>query len=162
MQFLNYLKEDISIPEIKAFESRWLSKLKPMGLTNFEFSNHMGKKDFRVNDTRNNPPITADELDFVMNAFVSKVGSQLKKDIQDVANHTAKKKGINKQNIPDNNIEYTIISKSTKINLAIALKQDFKQKGTAVIVPITIQRKKGWKTKQGVEVIVERKENLWT
>jgi len=168
MRFKNYLKEDVSMGEIKAFENKWFAKLKPMGLTAFEFSSHMGKRDFRVNRSENKPPITADELDFVMNAFVSKMGSTLKKDIQAVANNTAKKKGVDKNNIPPNNIEYTIKSKSTNINLAIALHQDYKQggtigsvsnknlKGTAVIVPITILRKKGFKTKRGVEVIVER------
>lgn len=157
MRFLQYLKEDISPKEITEFENKWLGRLRTFGLTHFEFSNHMGKKDFRVNDKRNNPPITAKELDFVMDGFVRKMGAQLKKDIEDVKNHTAKKRGKNKQDIPDNNIEYTIISRSTKINLAIALKQNFQTKGTAVIVPITIMRKKGFKTKQGVEVIVERK-----
>jgi hypothetical protein len=169
MRFKQYLKEEVTKTEIQQFENKWLNKLRPMGLTAFEFSSHMGKRDFRINRPENQPPITADELDFVMTAFVSKMGSTLKKDIQAVANNTAKKKGIDKQKIPHNNIEYTIISKSTKINLAIALHQDYKQggtmgsvsnknlKGTAVIVPITILRKKGFKTKRGVEVIVERK-----
>lgn len=170
MRFKQYLNEDVSMSEIKEFEKKWLSKLKPMGLTAFEFSSHMGKRDFRINRKENIPPITADELDFVMNAFVSKIGSQLKKDIQAVANNTAKKThplGMkNKNDIPFNNIEYVIKSKSTKINLAIALHQDKKQdgemtdrgkKGTAVIVPMTIMRKKGFKTNRGVEVIVERR-----
>jgi hypothetical protein len=172
MRFENYLKEEVTMGEVKAFEKKWLSKLRPMGLTAFEFSKHMGSRDFRINRKENIPPITADELDFVMNAFVSKMGSQLKKDIQDVANNTAKKThpmGVkNKNDIPPNNIEYMIKSASTKINLAIALHQDKKQggemgsvsnkglKGTAVIVPMTILRKKGFKTNRGVEVIVER------
>lgn len=174
MRFLNYLKEDVTMGEIQAFERKWLAKLKPMGLTAFEFSSHMGKRDFRINRPENIPPITIEELDFVFNAFVSKIGSQLKKDIQAVASNTAKKThplGVkNKNDVPPNNIEYVIKSKSTNINLAIALHQDKKQggdmgsvsnrgmKGTAVIVPMTILRKKGFKTNRGVEVIVERRE----
>jgi hypothetical protein len=166
MRFKNYLSEDVSMSEIKEFEKTWLSRLKPMGLTAFEFSNHMGKKDFRVNRKENIPPITVDELDFVMNAFVKKMGTQLKKDIAAVASNTAKKShpmGMKKKNeVPDNNIEYVIKSASTKINLAIALHQDKKAgvgkqaRGTAVIVPMTILRKKGFVTNRGVEVIVER------
>jgi hypothetical protein len=168
-----YLSEDVSNADIKQFENKWLAKLKPMGLTAFEFSSHMGKRDFRINRKENIPPITADELDFVMTAFVSKIASQLKKDIQAVANNTAKKThplGMkNKNDVPPNNIEYVIKSKSTNINLAIALHQDKKQggemgsvsnrgmKGTAVIVPMTILRKKGFVTNRGVEVIVERR-----
>jgi hypothetical protein len=161
MRFLQYLKEDVAIPELKDFERRWLNKLKPFGLTHFEFSNHVGKGDFRINHPRNKPPITIKDMDFLMDGFIKKMGSQLRKDIDDVKKHIAKKRGKNKQKIPDNNIEYTIKSQSTKLNMAIALKQNFKEKGTAVILPITIQRKKGYTTKQGVEVIVERRE-LWT
>lgn len=144
--------------DMNAFEKRWLAKLTPFGLTHFEFSKHMNK--LRINDKRNNPPITSEDLDFVLDGFVRKMGTQLRKDIDDVKKHIAKKRGKNKQDIPDNNIEYTIKSNSTKVNMAIALKQNFQTKGTAVIVPITIQRKKGFITKKGVEVIVERRE-LW-
>lgn len=158
MRFLQYLKEDVSASDISGFEKRWLAKLTPFGLTHFEFSKHMGK--LRLNDKRNNPPITVEDLDFVLDGFVRKMDTQLRKDIDDVKKHIAKKRGKNKQDIPDNNIEYTIKSNSTKVNMAIALKQNFKEKGTAVIVPITIQRKKGFITKQGVEVIVERRE-IW-
>jgi putative transposon-encoded protein len=173
MRFKQYLSEEVNMGEVKAFEKKWLAKLKPMGLTAFEFSSHMGKRDFRINRPENIPPITADELDFVMDAFVRKIGSQLKKDIQAVATNTAKKThplGMkNKNDVPPNNIEYVIKSKSTKINLAIALHQDKKQggemgsvsnrglKGTAVIVPMTILRKKGFVTNRGVEVLVERR-----
>ena len=171
MRFKNYLQEDVSMADVKEFEKKWLSKLKPMGLTAFEFSTHVGK--LRLNRKENIPPITPEELDFVMNAFVNKIGSQLKKDIQAVANNTAKKSHplgvINKNDVPPNNIEYTIKSNSTKINMAMALHQDKKaggsmdnttakqMKGTAVLVPITILRKKGFKTNRGVEVIVERR-----
>jgi hypothetical protein len=158
MRFLQYINEDVSMGDMSAFEKKWLSKLKPFGLTHFEFSKHMNK--LRINDARNKPPITTKDLDFVLDAFVSKMGSQLRKDIDDVKKHIAKKRGKNKQDIPDNNIEYTIKSNSTNVNMAIALKQNYKEKGTAVIVPITIQRKKGFVTKKGVEVIVERRE-IW-
>ena len=153
MRFLRYLKEEVSLQDVKEFERRWASKLKAFGLTHFEFSKHV-KLD-RLNHPRNASPISVEDLDFVMDGFIRKMGSQLRKDIEDIKNFTAKKRGLNKQNIPTNNLEFTIKSVSTNIALSIALKQNFKTKGTAVIVPITIKRQKGWRTKQGVEVIVE-------
>jgi hypothetical protein len=155
MRFIKYLKEEVNTSDLQNFEGRWLSKLKSFGLTEFEFSKHLRLD--RINHPRNVKPITIEDLDFVMDGFIRKMGNQLKKDIEDVKNHTAKKRGKNKQNIPDNNLEYTIKSSKTNIALSIALKQNFKQKGTAVIVPITIKRQKGWKLKQGIEVIVERR-----
>ena len=158
MRFKNYLKEEVTLQDVNAFEKRWASKLKMFGLTHFEFSKHV-KLD-RLNHPRNASPISVEDLDFILDGFIRKMGGQFKKDIENVKNHTAKKRGKNKQNIPDNNIEYTIKSVSTNIALSIALKQNWKTKGTAVIVPITIKRQKGWKTKQGLEVIVERR-ILW-
>ncbi|MFW9969929.1 MAG: hypothetical protein ACFFDF_06985, partial [Candidatus Odinarchaeota archaeon] len=142
--------------EIKSFEARWLNKLKSYGLTHFEFSRHVDK--LRLNDPRNTPPIEIEELDFVLDGFLKKMGSQLKTDIEKVKNNVAKRRGKNKNDIPPNNLEFTVKSNSKKINFTFALKQNFKTKGTAVIVPITIMRKKGWKTIKGEEIIVERRE----
>lgn len=155
MRFNTYLTEGTP-QDIKSFESKWKSKLMSLGVTNFEFSNHAGK--LRLNDRRNNPPITFEELDFVMDGFIRKMGSQLRKDIDNVKNNIAKKRGIKKEAIPRNNLEFTIKSVKTKINFVIVLKQDRKTKGTAMILPITVQRKKGWKTTKGEEIVVERKE----
>jgi len=137
------------------FISRWKSKLKSYGVTEVEFSTHFIVD--RLNDKRNSPPISIDELDFVMNGFIKKMSSQFKKDVENVKNHTARKRGVNKKNLNDNEIEYTVSSNSNKINFAFVLKQDFKKKGTAVVLPITIIRKKNFKLKQGEQVIVERR-----
>lgn len=140
----------------KDFINRWKNKLKSYGLTEAEFSDHFIID--RLNHKRNNPPITTDELDFLMNGFIKKMGSQFKKDIENVKNHTAKKRGFNKKELNDNEIEYTVSSNSNNINFAFVLKQNFKKKGTAVIVPITILRKKKFRLLKGEQVIVERRE----
>ena len=90
MRFKKYLDENghnghiknnghISHGDAKEFEKRWLSKLKPFGLTAFELSTHFGVE--RLNHKRNNPPLTIKELDFVLDGFIKKMGSQFKKDI---------------------------------------------------------------------------------
>jgi hypothetical protein len=158
MRFLNYINEQISTQELKEFENKWLAKLKPYGLTNFEFSNHVGK--LRLNDDRNKPELDIKELDFVMEGFLKKFGPQLKKDIEDVKNHTARRRGKNKNDIPENNLEYVIKSKKTGIALILVLKQDFGKKGTAVILPATVIRKRAFVGNKGEEIMVERKVNI--
>ncbi len=159
MRFQNYLNEEITNPDIKDFESRWKAKLAPFGITNFEFSKHSGK--LKLNHDRNKPLVDIEELDYVMNGFIRKMGSQLKKDVVNVKNNTAKKRGIKKQEIPPNNLEFTVKSASNKVNFVFVLKQDRKTKGTAMILPITMMRKKNFKIKKGEEVMVERRE-IWT
>jgi len=159
MRFQKYLTEEITNSDIKDFENRWKAKLKPFGITNFEFSTHSGK--LKLNHPRNKPLVDIEELDFVLDGFIRKMGSQFRKDIENVKNNTAKKRGIKKQNIPPNNLEFTIKSASNKVNFVIVLKQDRKTKGTAMILPITMQRKKNFKLLKGEEIIVERRE-IWT
>lgn len=154
MRFKKYLTEEISDSEIRNFISRWKFKLKSYGVTEFDLSIHSFK---RLNHERNNPPISIDDLDFVLENFLKKIGNQFRNDVNDVRNNTAKRRGINKKQIPPNNIEYTVKSNSKKINLAFVLKQDRNTKNTAIVLPITMIRKNGFKTIKGEEVIVERK-----
>jgi len=158
MRFCKYLTEEITNSDIKEFENRWKAKLKPFGLTNFEFSKHSGK--LKLNHDRNKPLVDIEELDFVLDGFIKKMGSQLRKDIENVKNNTAKKRGFKKQDIPPNNLEFTVRSASSKVNFVFVLKQDRKTKGTAMILPMTMMRKKNFKLKKGEEVMVERRE-IW-
>ena len=93
-----------------------------------------------------------------MNGFIRKMGSQFKKDIDNVKNNISKKRGKRKEAIPHNNLEFVVKSKKTGINFVFVLKQDRNTKGTAMILPMTVIRKKGFVTNQGEEVVVERKE----
>lgn len=168
MRFKNYLNENghngdipnghITNQEARDFEKRWANKLKPYGVTAFELSTHFGVD--RLNHKRNKPPLKIKELDFVLEMFLKKMGNSFKKDVEAVKNHTAKPRGMAKKEIPYNNLEFGVISKSTNIRFIFVLKQDRKQKGTAIVLPITIKRDKKFKINKGEEVIVERRE-LW-
>lgn len=156
MRFINYLNEQIDSGQITSFLTRWNQKLSSsFGLTDIEASAHWLRD--RVNDTRNVPPIKIEELDFVLDMFFSKMGTQFRKDVDDVKKNIAKKRGKRKQDIPPNEIEYAIKSISTKIALVIVLKQQNHAKNTAIIRLVTIMRKKGFGVNKGVEVVVERK-----
>ncbi len=154
--YLDSINEQVTDQEANDFVKRWKSKLKSYGLTHIEFSTHFIRD--RLNDKRNSPPIKVEELDHVMQGFLNKFGDQFKKDVANVANHTAKKRGFNKKAIPDNEYEFTVSSNKSKVNLVFVLKQDRHTKGTAMILPMTIQRKKNWKVTKGDHIIVERRE----
>lgn len=155
MKFLNYLKEEITEAEIADFIKRWKSKFAKYGVTEFELSTHGFK---RLNHKRNNPPIDISDLDYLFDAFLKKQRNQFKIDVEKIKNNTAKKRGKNKQDIPPNNLEFTVKSKSKKVNLVFVLKQDKKTKGTAIILPMTMMRKKTFHTTKGEEIIVESRE----
>lgn len=157
MRFYNYLKEEVSDSEISDLINRWKSKLKPYGITNVNMSVHGFK---RMNHKRNNPPIAIEDLDWVLDGFLRKMGSSFKKDIVDVKNHVAKPRGIDKKRIPYNNLEFAVKSVKTNVVLVFVLKQDFNKKGTAMVLPMTMQRKKGYNISKGQEVVVERRE-IW-
>ena len=154
MRLQQYLKEFekrfITREEAHDFISKWKNKLKNFGVTEFEFSKHFGVD--RLNHPRNNPPLAIEELDFMLSGFLQKVGTQFKKDVENVRNHTARRRGLNKKNIPENELEFAIWSKSHKIKFAFVLKQDRHQKGTAIILPLTIIRHKTFKHTQGEAV----------
>jgi hypothetical protein len=154
MRFKQYLTEEITDAEIRDFIKRWKMKLSTYGVTEFDLSIHGFK---RLNHERNKPPISVDDLDFVLEGFLKKVGNQFREDVVNVKNNTAKKRGFNKKQIPPNNLEFTVKSKSTKVNFVFVLKQDRHTKNTAIVLPMTIMRKKVFKTTKGEEVIVERR-----
>lgn len=154
MRFKSYLNERVENSEVASFIRKWKGKLKSYGVTEFDLSVHSFE---RLNHKRNNPPISVDDLSFVLDGFLRKMGPQFKKDVENVKNNTAKKRGLNKKDIPPNNLEFTVKSNSKKVNFVFVLKQDFKQKGTAIVLPVTMLRKKGFKTTKGEEVIVERR-----
>lgn len=160
MRFIKYLNEEeekyITPKEVKDFENRWKNKLKSYGVTEFKLSTHFDAD--RLNHKRNVPPLKIEELDFVLNGFLRKVGSQFKKDVENVRNHTAKRRGLNKKQIPENELEFAITSNSTNIKFVFVLKQDYHKKGTAIVLPMTIIRKKNFKVTKGEQVVVERRQ----
>jgi len=153
MRFKRYLTELVTNTEVDNFISRWKKIFASYGVNEFELSNHFLYD--RLNDKRNNPPITIDEMNLVLNGFLKKMGKQFRVDIESVKNHVAKPRGKNKKDIPFNNLEFAVTSSSTKIKFVFVLKQNFNQKGTAVIVPMTIIRDKTFKIPKGEQIMVE-------
>ena len=158
MRFQTFLNEKmdrnyVTKEETDEFISRWKSKLKSYGITWVEFSTHFIMD--RLNHTRNNPSIQIDELDYMLNGFLKKVGAQFKKDVDNVKKHISKKRGLNKQEIPDNELEFAITSKSNDVKFVFVLKQDKHKKGTAMILPMTIIRKKKFRITKGEQVMIE-------
>jgi hypothetical protein len=143
----------ITQAEVADFNNRWKSKLKAYGVTEFALSTHFNAN--RLNHKRNVPPLTIKELDFVLEGFLNKVGIQFKKDVENVKNHTAKRRGVNKNQIPENELEFAITSNSTHVKFVFVLKQDWHKKGTAIVLPMTIIRKKKFRVIKGEQVIVE-------
>ena len=152
---LSEMETVVTNQDVAKFISKWKGRFKGYGVTEFDLSDHFLLD--RLRDKRNNPPISTDELDFVLSGFLRKMGTQFKKDVENVKNHTAKRRGFNKKAIPENELEFTVSSKSTKVNFVFVLKQDFHQKGTAIVLPMTVMRKKKFKVTKGEEVIVERR-----
>ena len=158
MRFQIFLNEKmdrkyVTKEEADGFVSRWKSKLKSYGITWVEFSTHFILE--RLNHSRNNPPIQVDELDYMLEGFLKKVGTQFKKDVENVKNHTQKKRGLNKHLIPDNELEFAITSKSNDVKFVFVLKQDRHKKGTAMILPMTIIRKKKFRITKGEQVMID-------
>jgi len=137
------------------FEKRALNKLKVYGITAFEFSKHVGLD--RLHHKRNQPPLEIQELDGIIDGFLSKMGSQFKQDIEKVKAHILKPRGVNKKELNFNELEFSVTSTKTKVNFTFVLKQDRKKKGTAILLPITVIRKKGFRNIKGEHYIVERR-----
>lgn len=144
---------------IEEFINKWKKRFKLYGVTEFDLSKHFLSE--RLRHKRNKPPISVEEIDFILEGFLRKMGSQFRRDVENVKNHTSKKRGKNKKDIKENELEFAISSRSTKINFVFVLKQDFHKKGTAIILPITILRKKNFRVTKGEEVIVERRVLSW-
>lgn len=145
----------ITREEQLAFEKRALNKLKVYGITAFEFSKHVGLN--RLHHKRNQPPLEIQELDGIIDGFLNKMGNQFKQDIEKVKAHTLKPRGVNKKELNFNELEFSVTSTQTKVNFTFVLKQDRKKKGTAILLPITVIRKQGFKNIKGEHYIVERR-----
>jgi hypothetical protein len=143
----------VTSEEASGFINKWKGKLKSYGVTEFDLSNHFLLD--RLNHKRNNPPIQVDELDYMLDGFLKKVGTQFKKDVENVRNHTAKRRGLNKKQIPENELEFAITSRTNDVKFVFVLKQDYHKKGTAIVLPMTIIRKKKFKIIKGEQVMIE-------
>lgn len=121
----------------------------------FSFSHHGGLKD-RLTDDRNDPPISACEFDYVMSGFIKKNGKQLYNDVADIESGKVEPRGKNPDKIRKNNYEYVITSRSTNINIAVALQPNPKRGKNKVRANIiTIMRKRSFGVKMGERVMVE-------
>ena len=132
--------EYITKENADAFVNKWKFTLKSYGITHVEFSTHFFNE--RLNHPRNQPPITIEEMDKMLTAWIDKTGTQFKKDVNSVKAHTLKPRGKNKNALNFNELEIAIHSKKTGIKFVIVLKQDRHQKNTAILLPTTIVRDK--------------------
>lgn len=146
MRLKQYLQEDISKKEADDFITKWKAKLKSYGITHIEMSTHFLID--RMNHSRNKPPITIEEMDFMLNGFLKQVSS-FREDIENVKNHKAKPRGKDKKKLNFNELEFAIWNKASGIKFVMVLKQDRKKKGTAMVLPMTIIRDKKLKHTQG-------------
>lgn len=150
ISFKGYLKkQEISKPEINRFVSDINSKIKQYGAT-FTLTNHFVND--RINDPRNNPPLTLAEIEWVMRQWFKENETLFKKDVENVKNNIAKPRGENKKQIPFNNLEWTASGKIKDrnfVHVVFALRQDREKKGTAILLPQTIIRTKNKKVTKG-------------
>lgn len=146
----------ISNKDARAFITKWEAAINRFFGATFDVTDHFIIE--RLNHTRNQPAISTCELTFVMNKFFKKYQKQFKKDVQDVKDGVAQPRGKNQKGLNGNELEYVVRSESTLINFVFVLKRDRGEPGTAILLPQTIIRKRGFKTIKGVEVFVEGNE----
>lgn len=122
---------------------------------NFNFSTHVAVD--RLSSSRNDPPISKCEFDFVMAAFIKKWANQINGVVRDITAGKLVMKGKGAKAIPPNEFEGVITSSSTNINIAFAIKKDTVpgRKHELVFLPITVIRKRSFKITKGVRVYVE-------
>ena len=122
----------------------------------FNFSRHGGLHD-RLTDSRNKPPISKCEFDHVMSSFIKKMSMQLYNDVGDIQARKVEARGKRTENIRPNNYEYAILSRSTGVNIVLALQPnpDRSSKYHVRVNIVTIIRKPGFKVNQGETVMVE-------
>lgn len=155
MRFKNYLEKDqVSSSEINAFVSEWKNKLKSYGGCDFNLTAHFVKD--RLNDPRNTPPVTIEEMNWLLETYLKQYGKSFKQDVENVKNNVAKPRGMNAKQITKeygpNNLEWNVSGKikdRSKLHIAFVMKQDNKQKGTCVLKPQTIIRTKNKKQTRG-------------
>lgn len=149
ISFRGYIQKDISKSEINKFVSDMNSKVKRYG-AKFELTNHFVNE--RLNDTRNVPPLTLREIEWVMRQWFKENETLFKRDVENIKNNIAKPRGINNKQIPYNNLEWTASGKIKDrnfVHVVFALRQDGGQKGTALLLPQTIIRTKNKKVTKG-------------
>lgn len=129
------------------FLNKWKRVLGDYGITHIEESIHFGLE--RLNHSRNKPCIKIDELDYMLTEFINNILT-LKDDIESIKNHTCKPRGLHKKELNYNELEFTLWYKTNMIKFVFVLKQDRKQKGTAMLLPMTVIRDKKLIHKQGI------------
>ena len=144
---------NITMSQSEKFKERWDVALRKVFGVVFSMSKHYLYD--RQGDPRNEDPITICELDLMLQDFITKRGREFMKDVDEIKRGVAKPRGINKEKIPHNNLEFVITSRSCDINWVMVMKQDYKKDGTCVILPSTIMRKRGFKVNKGERIMVE-------
>lgn len=109
----------------------------------------------RLTHVRNKPPISACEFEFVMKKFISKMSKQLLDDAWDVKNKKVKSRGKKADEIPPQNYEYGITSKSTNVAIILAIQPDYKKPGGVRVNVVTTMRKRGFMVNKGEHIMVE-------
>ena len=146
--------EPITSAEASALVSKFDRVFGVIGV-DFAMSQHGGLQD-RLTDSRNSPPISACEFDFVMSGFIKKNGKQLYNDVADIESGKVKARGKSPEMMRANNYEYVITSRSTNINIALAIQPNPKRGKNKVRANlITIMRKRNFGVKMGERVMVE-------
>lgn len=146
----------ISHEDAQNFTTAWRNVVtKVFGATDFRMTVHFLQD--RMNSDRNVEPISTCELSMMLNQFFAKNRDQFKKDVKAVKDGTAIARGKNTHKIPKGEMEFVITSKSRRVNLVLALRPERgrNRKGTAVLLPVTVQRKKPWNVTKGEQFFVE-------
>ena len=154
MRFKNYLdKQEISGAEVSKFVSEWKGKMKSYGC-DFQLTKHFVMD--RLNDKRNTPSVTVEEMNWLMESYLKQYGKIFKQDVENVKNNIAKPRGTNAKAVTKeygpNNLEWTVsgsIKDRSNLHMVFVMKQDNNQKGTCVLKPQTVIRTKNKKVTRG-------------
>ena len=112
------------------FVNEWRKEINKYG-AELKGSEHFEEE--RLNHPRNKPPITTEELGWLLDTWINEHSDQFKKDIEDVKKNIARPRGINKKRIPHNNLEWTIsgnVKNRNYVHIVLALRQLKDQTGT--------------------------------
>jgi len=151
---LDFFINEMTEAEAAIFKNKWRKVVNKYG-AELKGSEHFSKE--RLNHPRNKPPLTVEELDWLLDTWFSKYNSKFKKDVENVKKNIAKPRGENKKQIPFNNLEWTIsgsVKDRSKIHIVLALRQLKDQqgkgaKGTAILVIQSVIRTKNKKITKG-------------
>ena len=136
------------------FVNRWRKEVNKYG-AELKGSEHFEEE--RLNHPRNKPPITTEELGWLLGTWFEKHSAQFKIDIENVKKNIARPRGINKKRIPHNNLEWTIsgsVKDRNSVHIVLALRQLKDQqgkgtKGTAILVIQSVIRTRNKKVTMG-------------